>query len=83
MSDEKSNKVIQLFPDSRQDLVKEMLTNAFEYVHANPDVQEAVLIISSKECISTFSTPLRDPFTFLALMEMIKYKTVMRTINDD
>ena len=76
MTDEETTNVIQLHSDNKQKLIKDMLTKAFEYVHERADVQEAVLIVSSKNAVATFNTPIRDPFVFIALTEMIKYKII-------
>jgi len=77
MSDETDN-VIDLFTlqSNKQKAVKELLTQAFEYVHANPTVTEAVLVLSSKDSVATYKTALQDPFVFISLMELLKYRTL-------
>lgn len=91
MSDE--DNVIKLFPGrddtddtddtdyTKRNLIKNMLVEAFEYVHKTPDVQEAVVIISTREETYTFRTALQDPFTFVALMELMKYKVLKEGFN--
>lgn len=77
MSDEPDNVIdLRLLTDNKQKAVKELLTQAFEFVHANPSVTEAVLVISSKDSVSTFKTALQDPFLFISLMELLKYRTL-------
>jgi hypothetical protein len=77
MNDETDN-VIDLFAlqSNKQKAVKELLTQAFEYVHANPTVTEAVLVLSSKDSVATYKTALQDPFVFISLMELLKYRTL-------
>jgi hypothetical protein len=77
MSDE--DNVIELFPDhneAKHNLIKTMLTEAFEYVHANPQVQEAVVMFSSPTETYTFRTPVSDPFMFIGMLELMKHKTL-------
>ena len=77
MNDETDN-VIDLFAlqSNKQKAVKELLTQAFEYVHANPTVTEAVLVLSSKDSVATYKTALQDPFVFISLLELLKYRTL-------
>lgn len=77
MSDGHDN-VIDLFAlqSNKQKAVKELLTQAFEYVHANPAVTEAVLVLSSKDSVATYKTALQDPFVFLGLLDLLKYRTL-------
>lgn len=90
MSDGDEDNVIKLFPErddtddtdySKRNLIKNMLVEAFEYVHKTEDVQEAVVIVSTKDETYTFRTALQDPFTFVALMELMKYKVLKEGFN--
>ncbi len=92
MSDDEDN-IIELFPhrnntndtdatsENKRKLIKDMLIEAFEYVHKTSDVQEAVVIVSTREETYTFRTALQDPFTFIALMELMKYKVLKEGFN--
>lgn len=90
MSDGDEDNVIKLFPErddtddtdyTKRNLIKNMLVEAFEYVHKTEDVQEAVVIVSTKDETYTFRTALQDPFTFVALMELMKYKVLKEGFN--
>lgn len=90
MSDGDEDNVIKLFPGrddtddtdyTKRNLIKNMLVEAFEYVHKTEDVQEAVVIVSTKDETYTFRTALQDPFTFVALMELMKYKVLKEGFN--
>lgn len=90
MSDRDEDNVIKLFPGrddtddtdyTKRNLIKNMLVEAFEYVHKTEDVQEAVIIVSTKDETHTFRTALQDPFTFVALMELMKYKVLKEGFN--
>ena len=77
MSDGKDNVIdLNILQANKQKAVKELLTQAYEYVHANPAVTEAVLVLSSKDSVATYKTALQDPFVFISLMELLKYRTL-------
>lgn len=77
MSDGQDNVIdLNILQDRKQKAVKDLLTQAYEYVHANPAVTEAVLVLSSKDSVATYKTALQDPFVFISLMELLKYRTL-------
>jgi len=77
MSDVKDNVIdLRTVAENKQKAVKALLTQAFEYVHENPSISEAVLILSSKDTVCTFKTALNDPFVFLGLLDLLKYRTL-------
>jgi hypothetical protein len=77
VSDGKDNVIdLNILQANKQKAVKELLTQAYEYVHANPAVTEAVLVLSSKDSVATYKTALQDPFVFISLMELLKYRTL-------